>query len=217
MRPESLGTLLEDSFNLLGIRHQAIVDLPRRRQLVVDPLKQQLFGLTPGNAIGESLSHLSTLCLVSKRTPHLKHRRAIGVFRFAGLQQVSFDFVDGFLQLLWCTKKRDGIAVTLTHLASIQTLQDRDMIIDHRLGQGECIAVVMVKALGNISRHLNVLDLIATHRHLVRIKNQNIGGHQYGVREQSHGDPKVRILAGFLIGLHSGFVSVRPIHQAFCC
>ena len=91
------------------------------------------------------------------------------------------------------------------------------MVIDHRLGQGECLTVVMVKSLGNVSRHLNVLDLIATHRHLVRIKNQNIGRHQYGVGEQSHRDPKVRILAGFLIGLHSGFVRVRPIHQAFCC
>ena len=91
------------------------------------------------------------------------------------------------------------------------------MVINYRLGQGECLAVVMVKALGNVSRHLNVLNLIAAHRHLVRIKNQNICGHQYGVRKQSHGDPKVRIFARFLVGLHSRFVSVRPIHQAFCC
>ena len=69
-----LGALLEDGFHLLWILHQAIVDLPRRRQLVIDPLKQQLFGLTPGNAIGKGLPHLHPLSLVRKRTPHLKHR-----------------------------------------------------------------------------------------------------------------------------------------------
>ena len=120
------------------------------------------------------------------------------------------------MQLLGFTKQRNGIAVALTHLASIQTLQDRDMVIHHRLGQGECLAIVMVKPLRNVPRHLNMLNLIATHRHLMCVENQNISSHQDGIRKQPHGDPKVRILAELLIGLHSGFVGVRPIHQTFC-
>ena len=91
------------------------------------------------------------------------------------------------------------------------------MVIDHRLGQGECLAVVMIEALRNIPRHLNMLNLVAADRHLVGIKNQNISSHQYGVGKQTHGDPKVGVLAGFFIGLHGGFVGVSPVHQTFCC
>ena len=75
----------------------------------------------------------------------------------------------------------------------------------------------MIEALRNIPRHLNMLNLVAPDRHLVRIKNQNISSHQYGVGKQTHSDPKVGVLAGFFIGLHSGFVGVSPVHQTFCC
>ena len=72
----------------------------------------------------------------------------------------------------------------------------------------------MVKALGNITSHFNVLNLIASHGHFVGIENQNIGGHKHRIRKQTHGNREIGVLPRFLVGLHGRFVGVCSIHEA---
>ena len=67
----------------------------------------------------------------------------------------------------------------------------------------------MVKTLSDIAGHLDMLDLIAPHRHLMCVKNENVSCHQYRVGKQSHRDAKIGVFARGFIGLHNRFVCVR--------
>src|SRR3546814_8800139 len=49
----------------------------------------------------------------------------------------------------------------------------------------------MVEALRDIARHLQMLNLVASHRHLMRIEHQDIGSHQDRIGKQAHGDAVV--------------------------
>ena len=73
---------------------------------------------------------------------------------------------------------------------------------------------MMIKALGNVPGHLHMLNLITSDRHLMGVKNQDIGGHQNRVRKQAHGDAKIRVFARFHVRLHRGFIGVSTVHQA---
>ena len=75
----------------------------------------------------------------------------------------------------------------------------------------------MVKARGDISRHFHVLNLITTHRHIVRIKSEDVSRHENRIGKQTHGNPVVRIFTGLFIRLHRTLVGVGSIHQAFGC
>ena len=57
------------------------------------------------------------------------------------------------------------------------------------------LAVQVVEALAEIARHLDVLDLVAADRHLVRIEQQDVRGHQHRVHEQPGGDAGIVVLA----------------------
>ena len=57
-----------------------------------------------------------------------------------------------------------------------------------------------------------MLDLIATHGHLMRVKNENVSRHQYGVRKQPHRYAKIGILSRGLIRLYHRLVSMGSIH-----
>src|SRR3546814_8209498 len=57
------------------------------------------------------------------------------------------------------------------------------------------ISVQVVEALPEVARHLDVLDLVTTHRHLVGVEQQDVGRHQHRVHEQSGVDPGVVVLA----------------------
>ena len=107
---------------------------PGRCQLVIDALEQLLLCLAPSDAVSKGLAHAVPLGVVGERAPHLKDRGVVGVLRLTGLEQVGFDFVNGFLKLFRRTKKWNGIAVAFTHFATIQALQHRDIVIDHGLG-----------------------------------------------------------------------------------
>ncbi len=63
------------------------------------------------------------------------------------------------------------------------------------LGQREVLAVEMVEALRHVARHLDVLHLVAAHRHLVRLEHQDVGAHQHRVHEQAGADVGVRVVA----------------------
>ena len=71
---------------------------------------------------------------------------------------------------------------------------------------------MMVETLGNIASHLDMLDLITTHRHLMRVKNENVCRHQYGVRKQPHRHAKIGVFARDFIRLYHRFISMGSIH-----
>ena len=73
---------------------------------------------------------------------------------------------------------------------------------------------IMVEALGDIPRHLDMLDLVSPHRNMAGVEHQDIRRHQYRVAEQAHGDTEVGVLARPLVGLYRRLVGVGTIHQA---
>ena len=76
---------------------------------------------------------------------------------------------------------------------------------------------MMIKAPGDVPRHLDMLDLILTNRHFVSLEHENISGHEYRITEQPHGDALVRILVGSRIVLgNRRLIGVRPVHQSLC-
>ena len=77
------------------------------------------------------------------------------------------------------------------------------------------LAIQMIEAGGDISRHFQMLDLILTYRHLAGFEHQNIGGHQDRIAEQSHGDAFIGVAVRIAHVLrHRCLVSVRTVHQA---
>lgn len=61
--------------------------------------------------------------------------------------------------------------------------QSRHRLVDRRLGQHEVLTVAVVEARGHVARHLDVLELIASDRHRMRLEHQDIGRHQHRVHE----------------------------------
>ena len=73
----------------------------------------------------------------------------------------------------------------------------------------------MVKALGNVARHFNVLDLVTPDRHLVRLEHQNICRHQHRVHEEAGRHVGVRVMAGGGVFIDRGLVRMGAVEQAF--
>ena len=59
-----------------------------------------------------------------------------------------------------------------------------------------------------------MLHLIAAHRYFVRVKHQDVGGHQHGVTEQAHGDAIIRLNASRFVFIDRRFIRVGTVHQA---
>ena len=77
---------------------------------------------------------------------------------------------------------------------------------------------MVVKALRDVARHLDMLFLIPAHRNPGRLEHQNVRGHQDRITVQRHHDAFIRVLvAAFLVGLYHGFVGVRAVHQSLGC
>ena len=73
----------------------------------------------------------------------------------------------------------------------------------------------MVEALGHVTCHFNVLDLVTTHWHLVRFKHQNIRTHQHGVHEKPGSHIRVGVSASSQVFVNLRFVGVCAIQHAF--
>ena len=71
----------------------------------------------------------------------------------------------------------------------------------------------MVETRAEIPRHFDVLDLIAADRHLVRAEQQNVGGHQHRIHEQSGRDAGIGIIAFGGVFIDSGLVGMRAVEQ----
>ena len=74
----------------------------------------------------------------------------------------------------------------------------------------------MVEALGDVAGHFHVLDLVAAYRHFVGVEHEDVGAHEDGVAVEAHFHAVVLVgLPSVEVGLHSGFVGVGAVHQAF--
>lgn len=51
----------------------------------------------------------------------------------------------------------------------------------------------MIETRTDVARHFDVLDLVAPHRHLVRVEHQDVRRHQDRIAEQAHRDAGVRV------------------------
>ena len=72
----------------------------------------------------------------------------------------------------------------------------------------------MVEALGEIARHLDVLDLVTTHRHLVGVEDQDVGGHQHRVHEQAGADACVVVQLLLAVLVHRRLVGMGAVEDA---
>ena len=62
-----------------------------------------------------------------------------------------------------------------------------------------------------------MLDLIATHRDLVRLEHQDVCTHQHGVHEQTGRDIGIGVLLGRMVFVDGGFVGMCTVEHAFAC
>ncbi|MNI64710.1 hypothetical protein D3C73_1201710 [compost metagenome] len=105
--------------------------------------------------------------------------------------------------------------VTLAHLAAIQARQGCHLLVDHHLRQREILlAVHVVEALGEVARHLDVLDLVTAHRYLVGLEDQDVGRHQHRVHEQAGADTCVLVLAFLTVLVHRCLVGMGTVEDA---
>ena len=59
---------------------------------------------------------------------------------------------------------------------------------DHALGHDEGLAVELVEAQRDVARQLDVLLLVLTHRHLVGVVEEDVGGLQHRIGEEAGRD-----------------------------
>ncbi len=105
--------------------------------------------------------------------------------------------------------------VALAHLAAIQARQRRHLLVDHHVRQREVLlAIHVVEALGEVARHLDVLDLVTAHRYLVGLEDQDVGGHQHRIHEQAGADACVLVHAFLAVLVHRRLVGVRAVEDA---
>ena len=111
-------------------------------------------------------------------------------------------------------EQRDGVVVALAHLAAIEAWQEGHRFFDHGFGQHEMLAIQMVEARRHVARHLDVLDLVAAHGHLVRLEHQDVGPHQHGIHEQARRHIAVRVMACGVVFVDCRFVGVGTVEHA---
>ena len=140
------------------------------------------FGFAPSQALVEHFFKFARFFGRAKRLINFKQWAFVFLLGFARLFEVGYDFVHRFLPLFRRLKQRNGVAVGFGHFAPIQPHQQLHVFINRRFGQHEnFFAKAVVKALGDIARHFNVLDLVASHGHAVGFEHEDVGGHQDGV------------------------------------
>ena len=186
-----------------------------RRNHAVHALEQHLFGISPGNAIRILLAHGGGFVGAGKCLVDLEQRRAFNFLGFTGRTRIGQEAANQLAQLIARAEQRDGVVVALAHLAAVQARQDGDMLVHCGLRKHKVLAAVLVvEAGGNVACHFNVLDLVAAHRHLVRLEHQDVGRHQHRVHEQAGGHAVVRVAPGGSVLVLRALVGMGPVEQA---
>ena len=200
---------------MAGVLQQRLVALAGLAQVLVEVLEDAVLGLAPADASRVLVAHGRGLLGAGEGGVDLEQGAGIGVLGLAGLQGVGLDLAHQLEQLLLGDEQRDGVVVALGHLAPVEAVEHLHLLVHRRLGQGEELPLVeVVEAPGHVAGHLDVLDLVTPHRHLVGVEHQDVGGHQHRVAEQAHGDALVRILvAGGLVLGHRRLVGMGAVHQ----
>ena len=97
---------------------------------------------------------------------------------------------------------QSGQNFTFLSFSQVKTLEVFTLSLIHIFHKGR--AVQTVKPLGNIPCQLQVLLLIRSHRHQIRLVKKNIRRHKAGIGKQS-GIDIIRVLSGFILKLgHTG-------------
>ena len=84
---------------------------------------------------------------------------------------------------------------------------------DHRLGQGKEIrrAEIIVEFLGDVARQFQMLLLVLAHRHMRRLVDQDVGGHQHRIGVKPDAGAFL-VLAGFFLELGHAVHPAQPRH-----
>ena len=209
-----LGAAQQKALDLFGVRHQVLVALAHRADLGVDALEQRLLGVAPGDAVGKRLRKGRGLGIVGEGAVDLVQRRAFGVLGLARCARIGHDAHDLLAQLLARPEQGDGVVVALAHLAAVQAGQQGHVVVDQRLGRHQVFTVQVVEAGRHVARHLDVLDLVAPHRHVVGLEHQDVGTHQHRVHEQAGADVAVRVGTRGGVLVQHGLVGVGAVQQA---
>ena len=210
-----VGTGQQDLVELGGVVDQFLVLFAHRCDFAVDALEQHLLGVAPGDAFGVGFGQGGRFFGAGKGLVDLEQGRALCALGFAGGFGVGDDAGDLLAHLCSRCKQRDGVVVALAHLAAIQPGQEGDRFFDHRFGQHKVFAIQVVEAGGHVACHLDVLDLVATHRHFVRFEHQDVGAHEHGVHEQAGGHIAVGVVACGVVFVDGSFVGVGAVEHAF--
>jgi hypothetical protein len=112
-------------------------------------------------------------------------------------------------------KQRDGVVVALAHLATVKAWQQRHRLLDHGLRQNKMFTVQVVEAGRHVARHFDVLNLVAAHRHFVRLEHQNIRAHEHRVHEQAGRHVGIGVMACGVVFVHRRFIGMSAVEHAF--
>ena len=210
-----LGTGQQDTLHFGRVGNQLGIALAHGRNLAVDALEQHLLGFAPGDAIGKGLRECRGFLGRGKGLVDLEQGRTFGLLGFARRARIGHDGQDALLHLGLRHEQRNGVVVALAHLAAVQTGQQGHLFVHLGFGQHQqVLAIQVVEAAGHVARHLDVLDLVAAHWHLVGLEHQDVGGHQHRVHEQAGGHAIIRLLAGLGVLVDRGLVGMGAVEQA---
>ena len=194
--------------------HQVLVARAHRRDLRVDVVEQHLLGVRPPDPARIQLAQGLGLLARGERLVDLEQRRAFGVLGLARRARVGDDGEDRLAHLLARCEQADHVVVALAHLAAVQPGQQRHRIVHRRLGQHQVLAIQVVEALRHVARHLDVLDLVAPDRDLVRLEHQDVRGHQHRVHEEAHRHVGIDVDTGGGVLVHLRLVRMGAIEHA---
>ncbi len=75
------------------------------------------------------------------------------------------------------------------------------------------LTITVVEAVGHVTRHLDVLNLVAPNGYLVRVEHQDVGAHEYRVHEQTSGDVGIGICRSSHVFIDSRLVRMGSVEH----
>ena len=223
-RARLLRAVAQRALDIVRMRHQRVVTLAQRCDVLFDAIAQFFLRVAPTHARFEFLAEHGAFAVAREGAVNRVQAGRIRVLGLARFARVGDDFCNGFAQRLGAAlEQRHGVVVTLGHLAAVEAGQGGDAFVDHHFGQHERFAVAarraprlavdVVESLPDVARHFDVLDLVASDRHLVGVEDQDVGRHQHRVHVEARVDRGVRVFALRGVLVDRGLVRVRAVEQ----
>src|SRR5262249_27841132 len=182
-RARPFGSVAKDLMNIIEITLELRTSFTHRLEIIPVVHKESLLQIAiPEAARAEAVLEITCDLIWSDALHQLYCEIFVGIrLRFLGASAVHNDTHDLLSKHFFVTKDLNRIAVALTHLLAVGPRHDGDLPQNLSFRNHESLAVKVIEFDCDVSRHLDVLLLIAAHRNNVRAKRQDVRSHQDGI------------------------------------